>query len=151
MKRARVTTVQMEAFPEGAVWNAFVELLAMSEAEELGQEQLPAQYAFWYDSEVQNGGHLQYFLNRGISEARNAIGELRRLGAVKFGGLLERAVSAWDEQQRKPPTTSSEYVELALGNEFGQFDAEYYAMSPALIEILEANLSENQDQYVLIE
>jgi len=151
MKRARVTVAQMEAFPEGAVWNAFVELLAMSDAAELAQEQLPAQRAFWYDSEVQNGGHLQYFLNRGIVEARNAIGELRRLGAAQFGDLLERAVSVWDEQQRKPPTTSSEYVQLSQANEFGQFDAEYYSMSPTLIEILEANLSENQDQYVMIE
>jgi hypothetical protein len=31
----------------------------------LSAEQRPAHLVFWYESEVQNGGHFQYFENRG--------------------------------------------------------------------------------------
>ena len=151
MKRARITKADIEVFPEGAVWNAFVELLAMSESRELSSDQLPAHHAFWYDSEVQNGGHLQYFLNRGIDEARRAIGDLRRIGAGSYGDLLEKVVAVWDGESRKRPESASQYVELAADREFVPYDLEYYAMSPTLIEILEAHLSEHQDNYVLIE
>jgi len=151
MKRARVSEKDMEAFPEGAIWNAFVGLLAMSDSNELSSEQLPAQRAFWYDSEVQNGGHLQYFINRGVDEARSAVIELPRLGAAKYGDLLKRALAAWDEQARERPQTAQEYVDVALENEFGGFDAEYYAMTPTLIEVLEAHLSAHQVRFVLVD
>lgn len=48
------------------VWNAFVDLLAMENYTDLDEVQRAAHLCFWYDSEVQNGGHLQYFANRGI-------------------------------------------------------------------------------------
>ncbi|MDN4494386.1 hypothetical protein [Ureibacillus aquaedulcis] len=39
-------------------WNQFIDLLAMEEYGDLTQIQKVAQLCFWYDSEVQNGGHL---------------------------------------------------------------------------------------------
>jgi hypothetical protein len=41
-------------------WNAFIDLVATEDATRLTATQRAAQLAFWYDSEVQNGGHLQY-------------------------------------------------------------------------------------------
>lgn len=43
------------------VWNAFVDLLATEKYEDLSPEQRPAHLVFWYESEVQNGGHMQLF------------------------------------------------------------------------------------------
>ena len=47
------------------IWNQFTDFLAMSDIDHLDSAQRPAYLVFWYDSEVQNGGHLQFFLNRG--------------------------------------------------------------------------------------
>ena len=151
IKRARVTRAELDAFPEGAVWNAFVQLLSLSDPSELSSEQLAAHHAFWYDAEVQNGGHLQYFINRGIDEAQRATGDLRRLGADDFGDLLERAIALWNSQERKRPNSASQFVGLARDREFESFDLEYYSLSPTLIELLGKHLEAFQDQYVLLE
>jgi Domain of unknown function (DUF4375) len=51
------------------VWNAFVDLLAMEAYQDLTPEQRAAHLVFWYEHEVQNGGHLQFFENRGTERA----------------------------------------------------------------------------------
>lgn len=151
MKLIHLRKADVEAFPEGAIWNAFVELLAMSEPEELSPSQLPAQRAFWYDSEVQNGGHLQYFLNRGITEAQAAVPDLCDLGATVFSELLREAILIWQERERPAPESAKGYVELALEGEFERIDARYYSLSPPLTEILGEHLNQNQSRYVFVE
>lgn len=151
MKLIHLRKADVEAFPQGAIWNAFVQLLAMSEPEELGPSQLPAQRAFWYDSEVQNGGHLQYFLNRGITEAQAAVPNLRDLSAIVFSELLREAISIWEEGGRSPAESAEEYVELALEAEFESIDLRYYSVSPPLTEILAEHLNQNQSRYVSVE
>lgn len=59
-----LTKQEVEAEPF-RVWNAYVDLLAMEKYGALSREQRPAFLVFWYESEVQNGGHFQYFENRG--------------------------------------------------------------------------------------
>jgi len=49
------------------VWNAFVDVLAMEEYADLDPVQRIPHLCFWYDSELQNGGHFQYFENRNTS------------------------------------------------------------------------------------
>ena len=62
MKIMTLTRGEIEETP-GLVWNAFVELVALTKSQDLSEEQRPAHLVFWYDSEVYNGGHLQYFEN----------------------------------------------------------------------------------------
>jgi len=150
MKIASISQAEVNAFPQGAVWNAFVNLLAMSEESELGEEQIPAWHAFWYESEVQNGGHLQYFLNRGIREASRAVISLRRLGGLGFSEILSGALVVWELSERRNPTTPEECASEALQAEFDDFDARYGYAEPALMEILESHLAENQSLFVVI-
>jgi hypothetical protein len=42
------------ALQPSARWNAFIDLIATEDYEDLGDEQRIAHLAFWYDSEVQN-------------------------------------------------------------------------------------------------
>jgi len=65
MKTRMLTKPQVDAEPF-RIWNACVDLLATEDYRDLGKEQRPAHLVFWYESEVQNGGHLQYFENRGV-------------------------------------------------------------------------------------
>jgi hypothetical protein len=92
MKRSLVTGPSPGLDLEATIWNGFVELLALSRPEELTPEQRPAQLVFWYQSEVLNGGHLQYVVNRGSAEAREAIGALESFGATEHARLLAEAV-----------------------------------------------------------
>jgi hypothetical protein len=64
MKTRTLTNGEVEREPY-RVWNAYVDLLAVEDHRDLVPEQRAAYLVFWYESEVQNGGHLQYFENRG--------------------------------------------------------------------------------------
>ncbi len=148
MRRARISQGQVDEFPEGAVWNQFIEFLSQSDFEELAPEQRGAFVAFWYDAEVQSGGNFQYLLNRGAEEARTAIPELHRVGAVDFDKLLGECLEAWSASARNQPADVEEFVSKALVGEFDEFDARYYATEPTLMEILDSHLQKNTSLYV---
>ena len=54
------------------VWNAFVDIVALTPYERLHPRQRPAHLVFWYNAEVQNGGHYQYFENSAGRRAHEA-------------------------------------------------------------------------------
>ncbi len=151
MKRIQLKQSEIDAFPEGAHWNAFVDLLSSSVSHQLDPAQLGAYLAFWYENELQNGGHLQYFYNRGIDEARTAIPELQNLGASDFAKLLYDAVGIWDERSRKRPDDVEQYIGETLRGEFELCDTRYYNAKPTMFEILEQHLDENTKWYVAVQ
>jgi hypothetical protein len=75
----RLTRADAERRPE-LVWNTFIDILSAADYENLSPGQRIPHLVFWYDSEVQNGGHGQYFDNRGISKVGKTIEALRTLG-----------------------------------------------------------------------
>jgi len=149
MKLARVLAPEPGLDLEATVWNAFVDLLAMSEPNDLSPEQRPAQLVFWYESEVQNGGHLQYFLNRGLEEAREAVRALLLLSAPSHSSVLEAAIDRWSAVARNAPVSVEDFVEEALQNEFAPFDDEFFAAQP-LQEILQRHLKANRGLFVSV-
>src|SRR5262245_49103291 len=84
------------------VWNAFVDLIATEDYEEMTPVQRTAHLAFWYDAEVQNGGHHQYFENSAGLRAPQTIIALRSLGLGPQASILERAVATWNSVERTP-------------------------------------------------
>ena len=44
-------------------WNAFISIVGEASYEELSPVQQVAHLGYWYEAEVYNGGHLQYFRN----------------------------------------------------------------------------------------
>ncbi len=54
----RVVTQQMLKKNPSEKWNQFVNLLAVENYDDLTDIQRIAHLCFWYDSEVENGGHL---------------------------------------------------------------------------------------------
>src|SRR5258708_33916078 len=62
-KRILITKKALEE-DKHAVWNAFIDLLATTDCDELAPSQRLARLAFLYDCEVLNGGPLQFFNNR---------------------------------------------------------------------------------------
>ena len=152
MGKRHLRQAEVDAFPTGAVWNAFVDLLATTEAADLDPVQLPAYHAFWYDSEVQNGGHLQYFLNRGMEEAKLAVTSLRSLSALPQAEILGKALSGWLAYERESPRTAEEYLALEVTEDaLSQLDDQYYSATPTLTQLLQSHLDTYQSRFVVID
>jgi len=133
------------------IWNAFIEVLALEDYETLSPEQRPAHLVFWYESEVMNGGHLQYFENRGTVHLEETIESLGLLGANTQQQVLREAAEVWKSGDRQPIETVEEYCESALEGEFANFDARFDASSPTLQACLEAHLKKHRSNYVEFE
>ena len=150
MKRAKVMKPEPGLDLNATIWNAFIDLLAMSEPEELSAAQRPAQLAFWYESEVQNGGHLQYFLNRGPGEAESAIAALEGIGAADHSRVLRAAFETLQAASRRSPVSAEEYSQVALEGEFDIYDSQFYA-APPLMDVLESHLNVYRDLFVVVD
>ncbi len=132
-----------------AVWNAYVDLLAMSEYRDLGPSQRPAHLVFWYESEVQNGGHLQYFINRGVDRVEETIEALRTLGASDQAQVLRQAIDLWNSKPRVAPTDVDEYVEEALEMEFAELDESFDDCQRDLTTVLGDHLSSHESEFIV--
>jgi hypothetical protein len=132
------------------VWNAFVNLIAFENYADLDAVQRPAHLCFWYDSQVQNGGHLQYFENRGTVLLAETLAALKTLGAECQFAVLETAGHLYASRQRKRIETREEYVVTAKTGEFDDLDAAYYACQPSMQALLRQYLERHRECFVEI-
>lgn len=123
-----------------STWNAFVDLLAMENYENLTEIQRSAHLAFWYDAEVHNGGHLQYFLNSAGKKATETLEALSALKMRSQKAILADAILFVSENPISEIDTVEDYVAEALEDKLGVFDARYYACEPCTMDILEEYL-----------
>jgi hypothetical protein len=149
MKTRIVTKQKVEAWPP-SVWNAYVDLLAMEPYDELAPEQRPAHLVFWYESEVQNGGHLQYFENRGTGRLGETVEALELLEANCQQQILREAGELFLGRERSRIASVEEFVAAAQDGEFKAFDRRFYACSPPLQERLQAYLTLHESAFVTI-
>ncbi len=148
MNAAQLTKHEVEAEPF-RVWNAFINLIAKG-YEEMSAEQKQAHLVFRYESEIQNGGHLQYFENCGAEGVEDTIHALGLLGAVCQQNVLRDAGALFRSREREPMKSVEEYVATALEDEFGEFDRRFEMCSPSLQECLEEHLKQHQSTFVVI-
>jgi hypothetical protein len=104
-----LTKQEVEAKPY-KVWNAYVDLLTMEEHDRLAPEQRPAHLVFWYESEVQNGGHFQYFENRGTEHLDATVEALGLLGATCQQQILREAGEQWLSRSSTSVKTAEEFA-----------------------------------------
>jgi hypothetical protein len=130
------------------VWNAFVNFLGSEPIELFTPEQRVAALAFRYESEVQNGGHLQYFSNCGVGEATQAVDALRQLGAPGHAAVLASAVASLPADPDPSPVSVDEYVSMALEDPHGRWDRAFHELNPPLIAVLEAYLDSHFSAFI---
>lgn len=126
-------------------WNAFVDLLASAEYDGLTRLQRPAWLAFWYDAEVQNGGHRQFFENRGTGCVEETVEALTRVGAAGQGTVLQRAAKLYETATRAPEGAAE------LTEALDAFDRDYHRCNPEVHEVLESYLEDHLEGFVRIE
>ena len=129
-------------------WNAFIDILALEKPDVLSDVQQIAQNAFCYDSEVQNGGHLQFFENERIERAEAIFRSLHAIGASCQARVLEAAISRWRRVNRESPQSVEDYVKLALEGEFSDLDAQFYDCIPTMRQFLERYLDQNETEFI---
>lgn len=132
------------------IWNAYVDLLPMEEFERLTPAQRPAHLVFWYESEVQNGGHFQYFENRGTKHIAATVEALGVLGASCKQQVLREAGERWFSRSRLGLETAQEFCDAALEGEFDSFDSRFHDCSASLQQCLEAYLEQHQALFVSV-
>ena len=116
----------------------------------MDEVQRAAHLAFWYDSEVQNGGHMQYFENRGIELLRETLKALDGLGGECQRRVLDSATQHYERSQGAHIETIEQYVSAALEGEFDSFDAAYDACEPSIQKLLEEYLERHRDSFIEI-
>jgi hypothetical protein len=150
MKR-RVTREDLQR-DQYAVWNAYVDLIADSKHyEAMNEIQRVAQLAFRYESEVQNGGHLQFFENEPAAVIEPTLASLGAIGAEVYAPILSEAISRRRSKQGKTLESIEDYIAEALEDEFADLDEAYYMAQPPMIELLENYLNKWQDEFVVVD
>jgi len=135
-------------------WNAFVDLTFGEPPEVLTDIQRQPGFALHYDSEVQNGGHLQYFENLAVSHVHiihrvdDTLRSLAAIGANCQRGVLSRAAKRWNERVRRRLLSVEQYVENAMKGEFRDLDEEYYECRPEVTQLLKAYLDLHFDEFI---
>jgi uncharacterized protein DUF4375 len=133
------------------VWNAFVDLISSEPSEPFTAEQRAAALVFWYESEVQNGGHLQYFSNRGPDEAAASVAALRQLGASDHAAVLQAALESIPWTPDGSPISLEEYVGIAREGPYDEFDQAFHDASPPLQSVLETYLKSHLSAFVTLD
>ena len=146
MVRRKVSRRAFEKF-EGERWNAFNDLCGMSEMNQLTPLQRIAYLAWWYDSEVKNGGHFQYFVNRSEFNHTEVIRFLNQIGALPQSKILSRALAAYDHD-KVFPETKGEYLKKEKEADLLNFDREYSACKPEIMDLLGKYLDEHESEFI---
>jgi hypothetical protein len=146
--RIRLERIDVERNPY-LIWNSFIGLIA-TDYDELEPSQRFLHLVFVYESEVQNGGHLQYFENFGTIHLADTLEALIQVGAACQSSVLQGAGKQYLSRPRRGFKCKEEYVAAALEDEFGPFDIRFHRCLPDLIECLEAELKRNQDRFIEI-
>lgn len=147
----------VERRPELA-WNAFVDILAQEDSEDLSPIQRVAHLAFWYDAEVQNGGHGQYFDTMGLAKARETVDALELIGLRCQANALRRALESVEQRSDHASTAftrlravlrwlgPSRSKDLRSANDVA--DQAYDRCSPTVIEALEQYLARHRREFL---
>jgi len=133
------------------IWNSFVNILATEDYKKLSDIQQRAQLVFWYENEVQNGGHFQYFENRGVEFLRETIEALTALDAKCQQLVLSDASRQYLRQSRPNIETVEDFCATALEGEFSVFDDRFHFCLPSLNDCLQKYLDHHQSAFVMVE
>ncbi|MBE7439075.1 MAG: DUF4375 domain-containing protein [Spirochaetales bacterium] len=131
-------------------WNAFIDLIALEDYESLSQIQKHAHLAFWYESEIQNGGHYQYFVNQGTQRLPTALEALRTLAAHEQATVLENAARTLHRLDTSPESVE-DFIDASIKSNLAKFDAEYGACKKSMNFHLQKYLDQNYAHFLIEE
>jgi hypothetical protein len=144
----RISRKAFERF-KGERWNTYNNLLALSDPADLTPIQRVAYLAYWYESEVINGGHFQYFHNQPQFNQLEVIEALHSLDAQDHAAVLTRAWSHFLKFEFDPPERVEEYVAMEADVDLSEFDKAFWSVGEDFIfHRLEEYLDKYEDEFL---
>ena len=113
---------------EAQRWNQFIDEICMKEHSSLSPCQKAAVLSFWYDSEMNSGGHSGYFDCYPGVKADDLIWALNEVGAKAYIENFKDAVTTGE---------SDDYVKT---------DEVFYSIKPPLADMLMKYVEEHKDE-----
>jgi hypothetical protein len=113
-------------------------------------QRLP-QLVFRYESEVQNGGHLQFFENQRDELIQPTVEALVVVAAVPFADILRNAVNCWRSRKPRKLADVADCISAAKEGEFSDLDRAYYDQRPTMISFLESYVAANFSELIVVE
>ena len=132
---------------DGERWNAMNDLLAFSDLEDLTPIQRKAHLAYWYMSEVYNGGHWQYFCNKAEYDHKEVVESLRGLGCEEHAEILIKALSRLPENICLPNTVH-EFIDGYDEVDLLDLDVEFGECSKRIEDYLENYLDQHESEFI---
>ena len=138
---------------DGARWNALVSLLSTANLDETTPIQRVALLAWVYSSEVLNGGHEQYFVNRNDIDHIEVMEALHGIGAYCQSDVLRSALACHSDARRNMPEGYDEYIawdeRYGYSKQLSVFDQQFYNCRPEIeTALLEAHLDRYESQFI---
>ena len=132
------------------LWNSFLRLMSFGPVDRFDEIQRVAYVANYYDGQVQNGGHLQYFVNSGDQIVGELLEALRAINANTQLEIATEAIHRWNSKPRVRTMSVERFVEEARQEEFLDLDHKYYELSPSTADRLEEWLRSHVAHFVEI-
>ncbi len=129
-------------------WNAFIDLIAVEDYEDLNEVQQIAHLIFWYDSEVNNGGHFQYFVNQSGKRAKETLQALSKMNMTCQHKILEEAYQFILQNPLDEILSVDDFIRQANENNFERFDKRFFECSKESNEFLKECLELNFDEFI---
>jgi len=130
--RHKLNRVEVSAAPYKR-WNCFIDIISQDPALVPVGPVHDASLVFLYESEVQNGGHDQYFWNTKAVYAAETIEALTRLGDHCRAKVLSEAYATHKADQ---------------DSDHEDYDERFHDCEPELANVLEEHLEKNEGLYI---
>ncbi len=151
-----ITHRQLQEDPH-LLWRTFIQFLSKADTTLMNDVQMAAQLPFWYDSDIQKGGHLRYFENNFQKMGDKldvlimaTLDALKILRADPQAEILARAADCYFSKARSHTPDHDELHQMALEGEFEKLDLEYHDSSPSMKDLLENYLKNNTASFVKV-
>lgn len=150
----------------GDNWNEIIDALMYDyENDDIASPKKIAALCFFYDSEIQNGGHIQYFTNDEGLNYKETLVALEIIGAKKQQRILEKVIELYKTLKLKDIKSEKEYIEEVLvgydyefendkkeemfGDMIEKCDMEYYNCTPEIAELIDRYANKHKKEFDL--
>src|ERR1044071_9813900 len=143
----KISRKEFEKF-DGVRWNAMNDMCALSDIGDLTPVQRVAHLAYWYMSEVENGGHHQYFLNKADFDQDEVVQALAAVGAREHAEILRDALNQVRASPLGTPQTVEQFLESEDAADLTDYDSAFAKCRPSVFDCLQTYLDKHEADFI---
>ncbi len=162
LKNSKMPQTSMEKMTDDD-WNKLNDFMFQSVDNALTTNQRKIQLCFIYDSEIQNGGHLQYFTNSAGEYYKETIAALNAIGAYRQKEIFLNYINIYKVLKLHDIDNEQDFVEKVLvGYEYEfkseikeekfdvlneKYDNEYYECIPNMADLIGDYVMKHKNEF----